>query len=85
MQSDVWAQAVSVNLVRREAPYEPPARPRYQAFQGTGRTLASAPSAVFGGHKASGIDTGPTMDAFPGLSGHRAHTRLCATSIGRRL
>ena len=46
-----------MNLVRREAPYEPPARPRYQAFQGTGRTLSSAPPAVSVKFKASGNHT----------------------------
>jgi UBX domain-containing protein 1 len=37
---------VTVNLVRSHAPYAPPARPAYTAFQGTGRTLAGTLPAV---------------------------------------
>ena len=35
---------ININLVRKDADYEPPPEPKYVAFSGAGRTLASPPS-----------------------------------------
>jgi len=35
---------ININLVRKDADYEPPPEPKYVAFSGAGRTLASPPA-----------------------------------------
>eukprot|EP00884_Botryococcus_braunii_P023028 jgi/Botrbrau1/9409/Bobra.0252s0034.1 len=48
---------ITVNLLRREEDYQPPARPRYVAFQGRGRTLTgtSAGDAAAAGPSAADV------------------------------
>lgn len=47
---------ININLVRKDADYEPPPEPKYVAFSGAGRTLASPPSPTAA---PTEIDTAP--------------------------
>ncbi|KAK9832744.1 hypothetical protein WJX81_007147 [Elliptochloris bilobata] len=78
-------QAVSVNLVRREVPYEPPARPRYQAFQGTGRTLAGDDAGPSGSGTAGAAAAGPPASTAGGQPWDGVEEGQPSTSIQLRL
>ena len=51
---------ININLVRKDADYEPPPEPKYVAFSGAGRTLASPPSPTAAPPE---IDTAPPDSA----------------------